>query len=209
MGAHIGTICIPISKFVKEVVAFEANPKTYELFKTNLILNGCTNVSSHNLAVSDHYGTIDFLMSKHNSGGSKRFPKIEDEIYFYDSPERIKVPCVPIDDFLHGRTFDVIFMDIEGSEYFAMKGMEKMLSNDATLTVITEFIPHHLKNVASVSVEQFADCLRDFKTFIIPTLNKMTHDFNEFVILLKHMYDNGLEDEGIIIHKKLIEVEFA
>ncbi len=47
----------------------------------------------------------------------------------------------------------LIFVDIEGSEYFAFKGMQKILKQSKVL--ITEFVPHHLKNVSSVSVLDF------------------------------------------------------
>ena len=39
VGAHIGTLAIPISKLCNEVVAIEANPITYNLLQINISLN--------------------------------------------------------------------------------------------------------------------------------------------------------------------------
>ena len=56
------------------------------------------------------------------------FRFMRDYAYFYDSPEIIKVPAGPLDDVLAGQTFDVILMDVDGSEYFALRGMQTLLA---------------------------------------------------------------------------------
>ena len=43
VGSHIGSLVIPVSRHCKEVVAIEANPKTYELLSLNLRLNDIKN----------------------------------------------------------------------------------------------------------------------------------------------------------------------
>ena len=207
LGAHIGTICIPLSKMVKEIVAFEANTKTFRLLKTNLLLNGCTNVTAYNLAASDRNGTLEFVMNTINSGGSKRLPETRYPAYFYDDPSIVIVPCVALDDFIVGKVFDVIFMDIEGSEYFAMKGMKTLLSKANVL--VTEFIPHHLSNVAGITVERFVENLQDFNTFVVPSLRKYTNNIDEFVKILTEMSEKNLEDEGIIIYKDFLNITFT
>jgi len=58
------------------------------------------------------------------------------------------VEGIVLDDFMKLKSFDLIFVDIEGSEYFAFKGMQKIFKQSKVL--ITEFVPHHLKNVSSV-----------------------------------------------------------
>jgi hypothetical protein len=52
-------------------------------------------------------------------------------------------------------TFATIVMDIEGSEYFALKGMPRLLAGAQRLFV--EFLPHHLRNVAGIDSDAFCD----------------------------------------------------
>ena len=157
VGTHIGALAIPLSRHCDHMIAVEANPRTFALLKLNLLLNGCHNVEAHNVAAADAPGKISFLLNRDNSGGSKRMPKTMDESYVYDEPEIAEVRAEALDSLLQRKTFDLIFMDIEGSEYFAMQGMPNILSRSKTL--IVEFVPHHLRNVAGVGPEAFASLI--------------------------------------------------
>ena len=163
VGAHVGTLVVPLSKHAASVVAIEANPVTEKLLRLNVAMNRCDNVTVHGVAASNEPGAIEFLLSTANSGGSKRAPKTEHYMYTYDNPERVQVPGVRLDDLLTehhaGTTFDVIVMDIEGSEFFALQGMPKTLSASRVLQI--EYIPHHLSNVAGVGVSEFIAPLRE------------------------------------------------
>ena len=150
VGTHIGSLAIPLSKHCKEVTAIEANPNTYELLEINLQLNNAENVTPHNIFASDSQEKVEFLLNTVNSGGSKRKPKKSSFLYDFDNPEIIELESHRLDDYLPEHDYDLILMDIEGSEYFAMKGMKDILSNCKTLVV--EFLPHHLKNVADIDV---------------------------------------------------------
>lgn len=199
VGAHVGTLVIPISKLCKEVVAIEANPVTYDLLVTNLMLNSVSNCRAINIAANDKDENIEFLLNRANSGGSKRVPKIEKFIYYYDKPERILIKSVSLDKYLEGKVFDIVVMDIEGSEYFALKGMQEILSHCRLLVV--EYLPHHLKNVSSVTVEQFLSVIKPhFSRLTVPSKQRVLGE-SEFVSFLGAMYDKEEEDEGIIFEK--------
>ena len=45
-----------------------------------------------------------------------------------------------MDEFLKDEKFDFIFMDIEGSEEPAMRGMPRLISQ--TKVLVSEFLPH-------------------------------------------------------------------
>ena len=67
--------------------------------------------------------------------------------------------------------FDLVFMDIEGSEYFALKGMQNTLRRTENLVV--EFISHHLKNVANVSVSEFVSIIEPYFQYLyVPKLEQ-------------------------------------
>jgi FkbM family methyltransferase len=199
VGAHIGSLAIPIAKQVRRVVAIEANPDTFRLLEWNVRLNGADNVELHDYAASDQPGLIRFLLSRANSGGSKREPTVHATMYYYDNPRTIEVNAWPLDDKLAGQQFDFAIMDIEGSEYFALKGMTGILHGLRALQI--EYLPHHLKNVAGVSPAQFSALLTPhFKTLVVPSLN-LKVDQQDFSRVLTEMYQRNQEDGGILFEK--------
>lgn len=199
VGAHIGTIAIPLARSCSELVAVEANPATFELLDINVTLNRVSNIQTRGIAASDKREKIEFLLNRENSGGSKRLPKVWKQMYYYDRPEQITIQAVDLDTYLDNRQFDVVVMDIEGSEYYALSGMQRILSSCRLLAV--EFLPHHLKNVSGVSVEQFLSVIQPhFTKLTIPSKN-ISVESVDFIKCLQEMYDMGEEDEGLLFEK--------
>lgn len=199
VGTHIGAIAIPLSKRCKSMVAIEANPDTYKLFEANLKLNDCGNVKPYNFAAAEHAGHIEFILSRDNSGGSKRKPIKQDLGYVYDKPKMVLVQAVQLDDLLQGQDFDLIFMDIEGSEYFALQGMQSILSRAGSLVV--EFIPHHLANVASIVPSDLVNLIiPHFSKMYVPT-RSIEYSSDNFLRVLEEMFTAGESDDGLIFTK--------
>ena len=203
LGGHIGSLVIPLAKLCKELTVFEANPDSFELLNKNLLLNKIYNVEAFNKAVNNENKPLKFLISKDNSGGSKRLPLIKASGYFYDNPTEIKVDGIILDNFLRHKFFDLIFVDIEGSEYFAFKGMQKIFKQSKVL--ITEFVPHHLKYVSSVSVEDFWGTLKPhFNYLYVPDLNKFFKGSSNIVKQLTLMFNNNKSYDNIVFLKTSI-----
>ena len=167
-GAHVGALAIPLSYHCKQLDAIEANPATFEMLAVNVRLNARDNIDLCYGAANDvGGGHIDFICNYANSGSSKRAPVIESKKYTIENPERIKVPTVKLDDVYGDEVYDLIHMDIEGSEYFAFKGMQKILANAKNLSV--EFIYHHLTQVAGVTAAEWVAPLKaHFTEVIVP-----------------------------------------
>ena len=200
VGAHIGALAIPLAKSCRSVTAIEANPESFRLLELNLALNGCANIRALNLAASDKHESLKFVVSRANSGGSKRLPVSRDYKYFYDRPEVIDVTAAPLDDVFPDASFELVVMDIEGSEYFALKGMPKLLSRARTLAV--EFLPHHLRNVAGVSPADFVDQLYPyFDRLYIPSKN-LSVQKSDFHSTLSSMFDHDEGEEALILSKE-------
>jgi FkbM family methyltransferase len=198
LGSHIGSLAIPISKQCEKVVAIEANPNNYKLLRTNVLLNNCANITTHNIAASDKKETIQFQLNTVNSGGSKRLPIHNKYIYTYDNPEVIEVQAYSLDDYLDDQRFDVVLIDIEGSEYFAMKGMPSILANATTL--IVEFLPHHITNVAGITFDEFISNIPShLKKLTIPSKNQ-TYPIDVGFNTLLEMFNSGSGDDGIVFH---------
>ncbi len=171
VGGHIGTLSVPISKACSELHVFEANPATYYLLDLNIKLNACNNIHLYNLAASDKTGHIEFMMNEANSGASKRVPVHQHRAFVYDKPKKVRVQSVALDSLLQPERIDLLFMDIEGSEYFALKGAQKLL--EKTKVLITEFYPDHIKLVANVTAEEFWNQIKDhFSVMFEPMNNK-------------------------------------
>jgi FkbM family methyltransferase len=157
VGAHIGTLVIPLAKAVREVVAVEANPATFATLELNLLLNGCNNVRALNVAASDKAGHLSFLASRFNSGGSKILPVKTRFEFVYDHPDTIDVPAARLDELLADFSPTHVIMDIEGSEVPAIQGMPRLLLSADVLVV--ECLGNHLENVAGISCAEFIKLL--------------------------------------------------
>jgi FkbM family methyltransferase len=160
VGAHIGTLVIPLGRFARKVVAFEANPATFEFLTQNIHLNQLNNVDIYNYAIYDKAINIEFYQNKVNSGGSKVKPVTDDYMYNYDAPEVIEVSGKILDDFIEENEIelpDLIIMDIEGAEFPALKGASDCLKHARYLYI--EFVPHHLSKVANITVKDFINVI--------------------------------------------------
>jgi FkbM family methyltransferase len=199
VGTHIGALAIPLSKLCKTLDAIEANPDTQKLLKVNFLINECNNVTLHCIAASDSREPIQFLKNRDNSGGSKRKPLIDQIYYVYDKPEIVTIDAWPLDERLGDRVYSLILMDIEGSEYFALKGMQKILSHAKALAV--EFLPHHLKDVSGVTVKEFCEQLQPHFSWMYIVGNNHLIPATHFQETLQACYDVGQGYDGVYFLK--------
>jgi hypothetical protein len=108
----------------------------------------------------------------------------------------VEVPAERLNDRLGDRQIALVFMGIEGSEYLTLKGMQHFLSKARTL--IVEFLPHLLGNVAGVSPEQLVALVAPhFDILFIPSRNQPIRR-EEFGFVLRAMFDAGDADQGIV-----------
>jgi FkbM family methyltransferase len=127
IGCHVGTFSIGAAAMGRRVIAVDANPFHTELVSMSARLNGFSNMHVVNRAVSlstdpvrfipnNLFGAIDF---SGNSGGT------------------ITVETMRLDEVvaLHseGRRVRFLKMDIEGAEYEALVGAERLLEEDAPI----------------------------------------------------------------------------
>lgn len=163
IGAHIGTLAIPVAGKAKSVIAFEANPATFEFLSWNAQLNLLHNTTVYNYAIFNEEKELSFYQNKANTGGSKIKPSTDHFWYNYDQPETITVCGKILDNFVRDKGHDfpsLIIMDIEGAEYAALKGASECLRHCRYLYI--EFMPHHLSNVAGITIDKFVKAITDF-----------------------------------------------
>ncbi len=160
IGTHVGTLLIPVSKKVDRIIGYEANEQTYWYLNINLHLNDVRNATVFNNAVGDKKKSVTFYQNTVNTGGSKIKPIKDSIIYNYDNPSETMVDMITLDAHRTQENLPQpqgIIMDIEGSEYFALKGMQQTLQ--AVRFLYVEYVPHHLENVSNVSITEFVDLI--------------------------------------------------
>ena len=138
IGAHIGTISIPLAHAVGptgKVFSFEAQRLVYYNLCTNIHLNGLTNVHAVNGAVSDRPGYLSLaefdISGSTNTGGFNIPLNIE-------SPrESCSTPKIAIDDYMSSvPSCRLIKMDIEGHEPDALQGMKGFLNRTQPIVYV-------------------------------------------------------------------------
>jgi FkbM family methyltransferase len=205
VGAHLGSILVPLSKRVAGVAGVEANPHTFQRLELNVRMNLCGNVRLFNVAAAEVRGSMSFVLNTTNSGASKRMPLVRRELYFEDHPEVVRVPCVRLDELLPEERFDLVFMDIEGSELPAMRGMPRILSGAAF--VVCEFYPFMIHDVAGAGPDDFLQPLADFQTLVIPSQNRAVHG-DEIAAAIREMYQANHCDNGLIFLRQRRDIGF-
>ncbi len=122
VGANIGLYSVLVARRPQppRIVAFEPDPRNYDQFRANLLINGVTAaVETHRLAVSNR-ASVAFRMASATSTGESRVDPTD--------PEAVGLPAVRLDEFLplSGKTI-FIKIDIEGHELAALTGMAGLL----------------------------------------------------------------------------------
>lgn len=204
VGSHVGSLVVPLSRHCRRLDAIEANPRSFELLRRNLLLNRCDNVVAHPIAAGDRDGEIDFLAGRANSGGSKIAPRRPRFRYRFDRPETIRVPMRRLDDVVADRRYGLIVMDIEGAEPLALAGMPDLLSTCRHLYI--EFVPHHLDDVGGVTVDGFCDRLRMFDEVRF-TGDPACHHLAAATARMKEMYRRRKSDDGVLFSRSGTSVD--
>ena len=205
VGGHLGTVAVPISRSVKRVAVVEANPEIFKFLQANMVLNAVQNVDLVWTAAGNEVKTVKFLAGTENSGGSKIFPANPHPHYLTNLLKICEVQTSRLDDQFRGRVFQIIFMDIEGSEYFALQGMPSLLSSANVLFV--EFIPHHLRYVAGVSPQAFAGLLSEYFNYLYIPSMKSYVDKHSFEGLLSRLYELNSSHDQIVFAKQLEDIQ--
>ena len=116
--------------------------------KKNIELNHLTNVVPVNKTVSDKCTTAPFYFRGEIGTGGSLFQTNR------TNESSVTIECITIDGFLGGETVDVVKMDIEGFEPYALEGMKETLDKTKNILLFLELAPNHLSR-AGVSPDDF------------------------------------------------------
>lgn len=178
LGANIGYFTLLAAKLVGpegKVYSFEPEPKNFSYLKKNIEINNYYWVFPFQKAVSDRNGKTNLYICDYDTGHHtiNRFDGVKDYSRGRETKEKsIEIETVALDSFLEGKTerVDIIKMDIEGAEYLALLGMDKILRNNPNIKIFVEFFPLLIEKMGNSPTEFIRKILEDYKfsIYLIP-----------------------------------------
>ena len=143
VGAHVGYHTCHAAQLVGPtglVLAFEPEPRNYELLLANVWRNGLTNVVCFPWAVTDATGFAQLYLHGTNTGDHR----------LVDDGDRqsVTVRTVRLDDVLAVRPpLDLVKIDVQGGERRAVAGMTGLLAASPSVRLILEFWPYGIRRL--------------------------------------------------------------
>lgn len=153
VGSNIGIFTLIAAGIVGKsgkVYSFEPTPRTFDLLKMNIKINGYTEqVSVQKIAIADKQGNMN-LSIRDTCGHNTLFPAEEDT-------QLVEVETFSLDYILADEPhIHVIKIDTEGAEPLVWQGMQKIRERNPNLIIFMEFAPTHLLR-ANVNPKHFFD----------------------------------------------------
>ena len=141
-GAHVGMATLYFKKLypAAKIWAVEPHPLNLELLQKNISDNHLTDVTVIGSALTDHQGTVAF----HADTEFEWFSSASVHAHAWNGlqkTEEFRVPATTLSDVIEAinEPIDLLKLDIEGSEFAALRGAKRLLSQIKLL--ICEFHP--------------------------------------------------------------------
>ncbi|MBD3320120.1 MAG: FkbM family methyltransferase [Chitinivibrionales bacterium] len=145
IGANIGFYTTLLSRLVGQkgkVYSFEPNAENVMNLKKST--RNRNNVIINQRAVGRLSGQLNLFMSNNLN--------VDHQTYDIGAGRSAQsVGAVSIDDyFRNGETVDIVKLDIQGFDYYALKGMEKTIARSKNVLLICELWPYGLKKAGTL-----------------------------------------------------------
>lgn len=157
IGANVGYYTLVASRLVGDtghVYAFEPDPIAFSILERNVALNGITNVTLEQKAVSNEKGSIQLFLSEKNKG--------DHQIYEGNEERRaIDVEAVKLDDYFvdYDGAVNFVKIDTQGAEGVILEGMQEVIAANDDIVMAVEYWPHGLSGLGT-DASGFLDLLR-------------------------------------------------
>jgi FkbM family methyltransferase len=158
VGANLGLYTALFARLVGKagaVIAFEPDPALFALLRRNATLNGCTNITAHNLALGSRSDRAMLRKMIFNSGdntlgsdGNRCFRR------------EVPIDVVALDEFLPALHVDVVKIDVQGWEFEVLLGMDRILAACPHAGIYFELWPDGLRRAGRTPAEM-AEWLQD------------------------------------------------
>jgi FkbM family methyltransferase len=186
IGAHIGTVSLPISKNIEKVTSIEAFNTTFCHLVSNINLNKITNITPINIAIGDKKETVNFLKTdriKNNMGGMHVITEMDKRYNLRSASivdNSISCEMFPLDEVDEVDNFDIILVDIEGMDARFLQGAKNKI----------------LKNKPIIIIEIWDNNKRKIENMFISRENVIKH-----IVELGYTLYKSIDDDFIFIPK--------
>ena len=152
VGSNVGFHSLEFARWTGpsgKVDAFEPAPENYLVLQRNVAASGLDNVSTFEIAISDHAGEAAMYLSPAHRGDHRIVASAE-------TRSAIHVRTTTLDERYGapGQRVDFVKIDVQGAEYLVLAGMRQVFRNNPDLVVVVEFSPQ-LVTSSGHSPEEF------------------------------------------------------
>ncbi|WP_297845383.1 FkbM family methyltransferase [Pseudomonas sp.] len=201
IGANIGYFSVLAAKRVGnqgKVFAVEPYPYNIKILHTNIELNSLNNVEILPFALAEKKGFLNYDDCAGNSGTVTQI-----DADFAIRLNSTMVYCVRLDDVIDADVaVDLIKMDIEGAEYLALKGMNRVIREQRPI-IISEISNSFLKRISGVSLGHYLEALlaeSDYEISLIKNAEVIV-DCNRDIIKVLDIYAaNASECMDVVVY---------
>ncbi len=157
LGAQTGCFSLLAKYFPNSRwYAFEPIHEAATELQRNLALNNISNVSIHQVAVTNYSGVVTLNMPAMNEWG---LSTIGENVQRFLTVMKREIECIDLDSFIQKHTIkkvDFMKLDTEGSELYILQGAKKTIEKDRPI-ILMEYNEVNMKqcNVLKKEVDEF------------------------------------------------------
>ena len=160
LGANEGYFSILASKKVGstgKVFAIEPQERLWEVIIRNIQLNDCHNIQLVPYAIGEKIEMVEFILAPSVNTGSSGLIKFGRSALWKRQVSR----STTLDRVIGKQKINLLKIDIEGYEFYALKGAAGILASGQVENIILELHPAHLKQLGH-SIEEIQKFIAGF-----------------------------------------------
>ncbi len=205
IGANSGLHSLALSNLVKEVHAIEPYPPILEKLKYNISQNHLNNIFVHAVGFGQESGSLPFFSPPSINTAIGTFSKDfadnwNSKSKVTESSKEISLPIVNGDEYLTNKSIskiDIIKLDIEGYEKFALLGLKKIINNNRPI-IVMELNMNNKEGFQDIE-ELFSILPKDYSGF---EFNNKVEDLYTGNYLLTKLKVNNSDQRNIVLYPK-------
>jgi len=152
IGANMGVFSLPACQLCKNVIAIDPDIDRCLWIAENGFINQIDNLQTINLAIADYEGKgyTGCNMSPSLSGRNFRFSTDKNK---YSNSKMTRVN--KLDNIFIEKDKYVVKIDVEGSEYLVLNGMEQMIKDNPNIKIVCEVHEKMMKDIFNITLDDF------------------------------------------------------